>query len=61
MLRKGLTKKVTFELKSECQERLRHKISLGGIFHTEYASPKVCMILDYSRKGEKAKDLSIKK
>lgn len=60
MLRKGLTKKVTFELKSECQERLGHKISPGGIFHTEYTSPEVWIVLASSRKGTKAKELSIK-
>lgn len=35
MLKKGLTKKVTSELRSECQERFRHKIFLDRIFHTE--------------------------
>lgn len=59
MLIKGLTKEVIYELRSECQEGSRHKISLihySTQRNSKSTSSKVCI----SRKEKIAKGLSIR-
>ena len=59
MLIKGLTKEVIYELRSECQERFRHKISLihySTQRNSKSTRSKVCI----SRQKKIAKGLSIR-